>query len=269
MTTKAAAAQTAPVVEQRRDASTELEWTQMRLTEESKLESFGGQGINVLAYAIAPGKAIFVGRVDRDRIVELNALSPDSCLTIGHGFTVNPVFDPLRGTPFHPIGMVTGNSPLSIAQTSSDADDRRAAELQRLEAGLRVIFDDARGEEFEFGMDSQFSLSLAALFDAAPFDAVEVLDTVLNASKKNTDVLIEALRQIGLIEHSPTRPARSRMLIQYLQNKNVRIRDAACLGLAGLDDPSAIPAMRIALNKETSNVIKELMGQVITQLENA
>jgi hypothetical protein len=177
-------------------------------------------------------------------------------------------FSLLSGTSFGTFMLTAWDPSVSYALTSTDPDEFRESEIRRAETTLIAMFAGARDEIFDLGMDSRFSTELTKLVELMPYAAIEALDRVLKTPGWDVEVTTEALRQIGLIEQSGTKKLRLRLLFKYLSHHSIRVRDAACLGIDALEDRSAIPELRSALQSESSDSIKETISQVIKQLES-
>lgn len=248
MTTETITVQREAVVDQESEASTEADRTSIH-------------------YSIFSNKAIFEGLSLR-QVADLNALSPDSCMTMELGYRLSHQANVFNSSLFYSRYLLLATSPFYIAQASSDPYDFSELEARRVDATLNLIFNEAHDEEFENGMESRFSESLSAVVTLHDAEAVEAIGRILKAKKIGIEVLIEALRQIGQLDHVPTRLTRLKLLEPYLWDDNIRIRYAACLGLAALDDAAAIRALRLALDAEPSHKIRVILLQVINQLEN-
>ena len=127
-------------------------------------------------------------------------------------------------------------------------------------------FVAASEEVFEAGFDSNFSLTLDALVRTHGKVAIEVLDQAIR-NERNFEVKAEATQQIGSIEDARTHNRRLALLLHHLKSEDARIRDAASIGLADMDDPSAIPAVGEALRRETSASLRRNLELVLGQLE--
>jgi len=229
---------------------------------DSELRFWGtNEGSNQLVIAVAPDEIIFVEIVHRDRGAELIPLSAQS---LGLCYGVGGELDRICGALYDTKDLMSGTSPSFGVPDSWDPDE---SEVQRFEAILRRVFEKARDEEFENGMESQFSRSLSSIVVRGSDIAVEAISRVLKDRKLDIEVSVETLHLIGLIEHGPTRSSRLSILTQYLQHENIRMRDSAYVGIADIDDPSAIPGLRKALDSESSELLRQTLREVIGLLE--
>ena len=247
MTTEAITVQREAVIDQESEASTEADSTSIH-------------------YSIFSNKAVFEG-VTLRQVADLNALSPDSCLTLGISNRLSYSLNVFQSSLFYSGCLLFATSPSFIAQSSSDPYDFSELEARRVDATLNLVFEEAHDEEFENGVDSKFSASLTTIVNLHDQVAVEAIGRKLKAKNIGIEVLIEALRQIGQLDHEPTRPIRLKLLEPFLRNDNIRLRYAACLGLAALDDVAALSALRKALVAEQSDKIRVILLKVLNQLE--
>ena len=136
----------------------------------------------------------------------------------------------------------------------------------RVVTQIENAFVAASEEVFEGGFDSNFSLTLVALVHTYGRVAIEALDQAIRF-ERNFEVKAEAIQQIGSIEDWRTHHLRLAILLHQLESEDARIRDAASIGVADMDDPSAIQAVREALDRETSTSLRRNLGLVLGQLE--
>lgn len=151
-------------------------------------------------------------------------------------------------------------------------------ETQRAVAGSRdipdsdlgddigAIFRDADDEIFHDGMDSEFSRRLRDAIARHSNAAIEMIETLLHDPKSNTEASEEALRVLGDIEDARTHAARLALLLRALESPDARIRDAASIGLATLDDPAAIDGLRCAIEAERSAWLRTNLDLALSQL---
>ena len=132
---------------------------------------------------------------------------------------------------------------------------------------IKALFAAARYEVFEEGMDSHFSRCLTSMIEQYGNKAVEVSLDLSVQSGTNSEVAYETMRLFGRIDHPATYKERMNALIRGLRHSVPRVRDGAALGLASLDDPQAIYALREAIAREQCQELWEDMKQVLEQLE--
>jgi len=126
------------------------------------------------------------------------------------------------------------------------------------------LFISSREEHFEDGMESRFSrklLIMISTYDDAVIDAIaNIIETA------NTEVLSEALRWVGYIEHARTRRARSMLLEKCLRHPVAQVRDGALLGIASMENLQFVPALQRAIRRESCEELKKCMQQVLFEM---
>lgn len=131
---------------------------------------------------------------------------------------------------------------------------------------IGTIFRDADDEIFHDGMDSEFSRRLRDAIARHGDAAIEALETLLLAPGSSTEASEEALRVLGDVEDARTHAARLALLLCALESPSARIRDAASIGLAALDDPAAIDGLRRAVEAERSAWLRTNLNLALSQL---
>jgi hypothetical protein len=133
---------------------------------------------------------------------------------------------------------------------------------------FKQLFELAVDEEFEDGFESLFSRSLVSFIEKYDKKAIEALTPIFINEQINPEITAEALRWIGRIEHIPTHNDRQQLLERCLCCSSPYIRDGAALGIASMNDPHAIPSLKLAIKKETIFELRKDMKQVLFQLES-
>ena len=126
---------------------------------------------------------------------------------------------------------------------------------------------DGKHETFHYGMESEFSASLQSIVQKYGSEAVLELGHMLKKGEADPEVAQEALLQLGMIDDGTTHRIRLTVLEESLKADMVEVRDAAGLGIASMDDPSALPSLRHALQRETSIRLRHDLNLVVEQLE--
>lgn len=148
------------------------------------------------------------------------------------------------------------------AQSHTDfADD----EIPLLPQARRIIADSA-WENFADGMESGLSRKLHSLIQAHGGEAVKAFGALIKNGHADVESAEEILRQIGYSEHAPTHDARLELLVDCLFSPGARVRDAASIGVAGMDDPAALNAVETALANEPTEFIRYSLTLVLEQL---
>lgn len=139
-----------------------------------------------------------------------------------------------------------------------------------IEQQFLSLFANACDEVFEDGMDSAFSRGFIALTRKYGDRAFETLADLIIGERVNPEVAAEALRWLGYIENPfpLSYVYRLWLLARALQCSSATVRDGAILGLAAIDDPSAIPYIEKAVEREYFKELREDMLQVVEQLKD-
>ena len=150
-------------------------------------------------------------------------------------------------------------------------DDMQAEEYESGSGNLlRVRIDrllaDAKNEVFMDGMDSIFSRELHRIIETFGHRAISAIERAMER-RLNAEVAEELLRQLGYREDAGTHCGRLNILLQSLQSPEPRVRDAASIGLAAMDDRRALPAVRAAYTNERHALVKDSLKMVVDQLQ--
>lgn len=141
------------------------------------------------------------------------------------------------------------------------------AEREMLVNRLRELFHNANDEVFEDGMTSRFSHELHDVILKCGVAAIYQLRDIVRANDTSIEVAEEALRQLGQVNDAKTHDARLSLLESSLKSSDLRIRDAASIGIEAMDDSRAIPSLERAVEGETSEWLRQYLKDVITQLK--
>ena len=133
---------------------------------------------------------------------------------------------------------------------------------------ILALFEAAKEQNFEDGMESEFSKELIDLVKEYGVGAIEALAHLIIEEKVNPEVASEALRWLGHINHPASYRNRLWLLERGLRCSSARVRDGATLGLAFLDDLHAITYLRRAIQQEKIAELRADMEQVLAQLES-
>jgi hypothetical protein len=169
--------------------------------------------------------------------------------------------------------LLVGSESAPRDQTQPPAEGSTRVELSSpsLEADLRIrlkaTFVEGVDEVFADGMESAFSRKVRIIILRYGNVAISAIDKVMQFERINAEVAAEALRQIGTIIDARSLQSRLTLLSRKLQSLDPRIRDAASLGIAALDDPVAIREISRAIERENSLLIKRNLQLVLDQLE--
>lgn len=134
---------------------------------------------------------------------------------------------------------------------------------------LHGLFLDASDEIFEDGMNTNFSTNLHRIIQNNGVAAINVLERLVWNDDANVEVVEEALRQIGHMDHRSTHRSRLSLLKRALESRNPRVRDAACIGIEAMEDPDAIKCLQSAIKKEQSEQLRQNLIDVLEQLQDS
>jgi len=133
---------------------------------------------------------------------------------------------------------------------------------------MLALFEAAKEQNFEDGMESEFSKELIDLVKESGVGAIAALAHLIIEEKVNPEVASEALRWLGRINHPASYPRRLWLLERSLRCSSARVRDGATLGLAFLDDPHARTYLRQVIQQEKIPELRADMERVLAQLES-
>jgi len=140
---------------------------------------------------------------------------------------------------------------------------------EEIDQEFTILFEAAKEQVFEDGMESEFSKELISLVKKYGDAAMEVVADLITNERVNAEVASEALRWLGRMDHSTSYHFRRWLLERSLGCSSAMVRDGAALGLASLNDPHAILYLKQAILREEHAELCEDMEQVLVQLENA
>ena len=132
---------------------------------------------------------------------------------------------------------------------------------------LNNLVDEAVDEVFVDGMESALSKGVKFAVEAFGGSAISAIEKILSPDSANVEIVGEILRQLGAIEDPQTHYRRLRVLETNLESSDPRIRDAASIGIAALDDPAATDAVCRALDREGSFPLQRNLNLVLDQLQ--
>ena len=140
-------------------------------------------------------------------------------------------------------------------------------ETGRLTQEFVNYINAARNERFEDGTESRFSERVRKSILSGGTNAVSAWAQALTFRDNAYETTEEFLRIIGDMRDQKSHEKRREVLTGMLRHGEPAIRDAAGLGLAALDDPTTLPAVREALDAETEEWVRKGLRQVAEHLE--
>ena len=139
---------------------------------------------------------------------------------------------------------------------------------KELSEEIYSLFKASDEQNFEDGMETEFSKKLICLIKEYADEAIEIITGIIIYERVNSEVATEALRWLGNIDHAPSYRFRLWLLERSLSCSKARIRDGAILGLSSLNDPHAISYLKLAIEQEKCTELRKDMEQVLAQLES-
>ena len=133
---------------------------------------------------------------------------------------------------------------------------------------LERIFTTAQDEQFEIGIESQFSKGLQKLCGLDPSTGLQLLKTRFINSDADSEVLAEVLRWASHQRATEIRNLIVDLLLTGLHNVSSLVRDTAALSLAYLEEAGAIVQLQQALEREKVPELKRDLEDLIRLLEN-
>lgn len=137
---------------------------------------------------------------------------------------------------------------------------------EEIEGLIDTLFEAAKDEYFEDGMESRFSNHLLSLVRKYGNWAMQEIAYLIIYERANPEVSSEALRWLGGMGHPATHAYRLWLLERSLSCSSARVRDAAALGLASMGEPHAIPFLEQAIAREKCIELRENLEQVLQEL---
>ena len=150
-------------------------------------------------------------------------------------------------------------------QSSSTVMQR---ELTRyVEDAITRLFESAEDQNFEDGMESDFSRELVTLIRKYGDLAMSEVSYLITYDRVDREIASEALRWLGRIDDPSSYDSRLWVLEQSLSSKSPLVRDGAALGLASLRDANAVQYLRRAVERESIAELRCDLEEILEGLE--
>ncbi|MEK6322901.1 MAG: HEAT repeat domain-containing protein [Acidobacteriota bacterium] len=133
---------------------------------------------------------------------------------------------------------------------------------------VRELFEVAKEEIFEPGVENAFTRGLACLINQYGYKTIDIVTRLIVYEIVNEETASQALLLFGRVEHPPSHAGRLSLLERSLRHSSTRVRNAASYSIASLDDPAAIPYLKQAIERETCGELRDDMRQALEQLES-
>lgn len=131
---------------------------------------------------------------------------------------------------------------------------------------LEEVFGLAAGENFEDGVETEFSRRLEGFVKYHSKVGISLLQSAISKERFREQYIAEALLWIGDMEHENTKDVRRRLLENALDSESVFIKDAAVSGLSYLGDPKSISRLSKAQEEEASQAVRINIESVLKYL---
>lgn len=136
--------------------------------------------------------------------------------------------------------------------------------LQDIENEILCVISFDIDEDID--IDDKFDAKMYRIVNCYNSLAIMVISNLIESKKLNFLQSTKILCFLGRIRHLPTLYARTWILENKLFSNSKYIRDAACLGLLYLENPSTINSIEKAISREASRQLKKNMAQVLEEL---
>ncbi|MCY4540177.1 MAG: hypothetical protein OXE52_18330 [Chloroflexi bacterium] len=135
-------------------------------------------------------------------------------------------------------------------------------------AEIRTLFSLATFITLEPGMTNSFSEGLEEAIEKYGELALREIENIILSEETASSIALEALKYVGNWDSKVWHDERRAMLETCLrQSRSAWVRDGAGLGLSFLDDPLSIPELERAIDRESSEALKEDLQLVLNQLK--
>jgi len=152
---------------------------------------------------------------------------------------------------------------ISYTESSTAQYENRSQLIEE----FQNLFEAARDETFESGIETIFSRRLLALVKRYRGAAMEVLAAIIIAGSASSMVAAETLYWLARMNDPSTHRQRLELLESALAKaSSARVRYSAGLGLGAMGDPRAIRPVKNALENETDEDVRRVLGMALSRL---
>jgi len=158
------------------------------------------------------------------------------------------------------------------ASTVEEIEQRPSTIIQKeltiyVERIIGYLFESAREEYFEDGMESDFSRELISVVKKYRNLAMGEISHLITGDRVDEEVASEALRWLGRIDDESTHGWRLWVLEKSLSSKSPVVRDGAALGLVHLGDAHALQYIKKAIEQESIDELRNDLQGALKELE--
>ena len=157
--------------------------------------------------------------------------------------------------------------PISVLPALLSSTDAELGTPRLIRTQFAEVAALAGEEWFEDGVESKFSRALSSLLHAYSDGVIAAVEAFVGSPNTNVEVAVEAAKWLGEVDHAATQRYRRTLLEKMLNAPSVRLRHGAAAGLASMDDPASLDALRGALGGESNRRLRDYLQLVVNQLE--
>lgn len=136
-----------------------------------------------------------------------------------------------------------------------------------LEGKLADLFLTANDGLFEDDQVRNFSEKLAAILHIYGDATIECIAPYVIGGQASAETAAGTLRCLSHIDSRVSYNHRIWLMERALQSSSSWIRDAAVLALESMDDPTAVPFLQEAFNKESNSELRQFLQSVLEYLQ--
>lgn len=139
--------------------------------------------------------------------------------------------------------------------------------IRYVENTIDHLFETSREENFEDGMETDFSRELVSLVKKYGKLAMGEISYFITYSRVDSEVASEALRWLARINDPPTYGWRLWLLEKSLSSNSPIVRDGAALGLVSMRDAHAMEYIKKAIERESITELRYDLQGALEELE--
>lgn len=163
-------------------------------------------------------------------------------------------------------------APVLLVPATRNSTDERLGVATLVEATLKTLVAcpvEEESEEGEIDGTSHLSQGLSALLADYGDAAIAAIHKLVVDPSSNVGIVVEVAQWVGEASDPASLEERREILEGLLKAATPRIRHGAATGLAAIDDPRSVPALRRALERESSRRVKDYLLLVLEQVQPA
>lgn len=209
-------------------------------------------------------EADFVGKFVSWRFQDWQGTGIEHLAVHGYTFSGITVALPEINSQDYYNGMDVVGTILNITDTHDMVADSAFMQkelIRYVENTIAHLFETAKEQNFEVGMESDFSRELVFLVKSYGMLAMNEICYLITHERINSNVASEAIRWLAHMDDPLTYSWRLWLLEKSLESNSPIVRDSAVLGLISLCDADAIQYIEKAIERETIDELRyDLQG---------